>query len=160
MSKEKIKKTELTIGSMVQTAQGIGRVKEIRENRVYLKVDGEKSEIPFPYKDISGIPITVDMVKKLPLATENQCRGITSDQKTTHASYLGGDSDSSFILWKSHKSNDSDPRWNLSFSYGSSDDPDLIGHMPSFMTNIKYLHQLQGVCNYLNGIINLELLKP
>lgn len=158
MSKKNIKKSELVIGSLVQTVQGIGKVEEIRKNRVYLKLKGEKSEIPFSYKDISGIPITVDAIKSFPKATENHCIGITKDQDKTYAAYIGGGDGYSFIIWKSYSSKESDPDWNLAMTNGSSDDPDQTGDLMTFSGGIKYFHELQEICGYLSGIINLELL--
>ena len=47
-----IDKKQLVIGNLVNTPQGIGVIKELRQNRAYLKFSKEKSLISFPYKDL------------------------------------------------------------------------------------------------------------
>lgn len=157
-----IDKKQLVIGNLVNTPQGVGVIKELRQNRAYLKFSKEKSLISFPYKDLSGIPLTAEILKELGVDLEDKPKGELKN-KPKEFYVISRDLDSFMVLTRDWRE---EPSWMLGIVYTDSPNEEENYMIYNFLYEIKYAHQFQNlpwkdcVAGKLGDLSNIVVLKP
>ena len=157
-----IDKKQLVIGNLVNTPQGIGVIKELRQNRAYLKFPKEKSLISFPYKDLSGIPLTTEVLEELGVDLKDKPSGELKN-KPKEFYVISKDLDSFMVLTRDWRE---EPSWMLGIVYTDSPIEDENYMIYNFLYEIKYAHQYQNLpwkdipAGKLADVANIVILKP
>jgi hypothetical protein len=140
-----IDRKKLCIGNFINTPQGIGIIKELRKNRAFIEFKSEKSLIPFPYKDLSGIPLEIHELEKVGInlvedKIENDC--VKNLPLGKDAFIIYRHLDYYLLLERDWRK---EPSWMLGIVYTDCPNPEDNFITNHFLFEIKFLHELQNL---------------
>lgn len=136
-----IDKKQLVIGNIVNTPQGVGIIKELRQNRAYLKFPKEKSLISFPYKDLSGIPLTTEVLGELGIDLMDESSSPLRNKPKEYY-IISRDIDSFMVLTRDWRE---EPSWMLGIVYTDAPNEEENYVINNFLFEIKFAHQFQNL---------------
>ena len=154
-----MKKDELTLGAWVDTPQGYGKIKELREDRAYLRIGREKTNKSFAYKDLKGILLTPEFIENNLHIKDHPT---TSQVKNINRkSYIILEEiDCLYVLWEGHYTKKNDLHWNLGIVLLDTSNSSENGMLRTFAWGVSYLHQLQMLTKSLGDkyfLLNIKL---